>query len=76
MENTFDKYIRENNIRVLDPPTPYIHPTYINEEKLFSFLDDLIYNNKKALLIPDPDPDGLMSCKCFIDTFKLSLIHI
>lgn len=70
MENTFDKYIRENNIRVLDPPTPYIHPTYINEEKLFSFLDDLIYNNKKALLIPDPDPDGLMSCKCFIDTFK------
>lgn len=65
--NEFDRFLMENNVDVLKDVGEYQHPTFINERKLFNYLDDMLYNNKKAFLHPDCDPDGLMCVLEFKD---------
>lgn len=60
MVRDFYEFINENCSDVLNNNVTYSHPSYINEEKLFLYLDDIIKNDKKVLIVPDPDPDGLM----------------
>lgn len=65
--NEFDKFLIDNNVDVLKDIGSYRHPTFINERKLFDYLDDIFYNNKKVFVHPDCDPDGLMCCLQFIE---------
>lgn len=62
MSIDFYKFVEENCPDILNTYVPYSHPTYINEDKLFSYMDDILSNNRKVLIVPDPDPDGLLSC--------------
>lgn len=68
--NNFDKYLKDNGIEDFTNPVPYSHPTFINDVKLFGYLDDIIYNNKRVLIFGDPDPDGLLSVLQFIELFR------
>lgn len=68
--NVFDQYLTANNIDVLTDNSPYSHPTFINENKLFSALDDIIENNKRVMIFSDCDPDGLLSGTQFRDMFR------
>lgn len=65
--NEFDHFLLENDVDVLKDVGAYQHPTFINEDELFIYLDDIIYNNKKAFIHPDCDPDGLMCALQFIE---------
>lgn len=60
MSIDFYEFVEQNCPDILNTYIQYSHPTYINEDKLFSYLDDIIRNNRKVLLVPDPDLDGLM----------------
>lgn len=66
----FYEYLKNENIDILDSYLSYSHPTFINEDKLFLFIDDILMNKKRVLIVPDPDPDGLMCALVWIEFFK------
>lgn len=58
--NDFDKYLEENKI-VVDPSKFYYEsPIYVNEDRLYDCMNDIIINNKKTMIFGDCDMDGLM----------------
>lgn len=66
----FDEYLRENNIEV-DPNTFYYEtPIYFNEDRLFSFFNDIIINGRKVMVFGDCDMDGLLSAYQVQEFFK------
>lgn len=66
----FYKYLEENNLDVLNPVKGYQNVNFINENILFNWLDDLFILNKRCLVFPDCDPDGLMCALEFKELAK------
>lgn len=61
MSNVFDEFLKENDIDIDYKNLKYVHPSYINEDRLFEALDDIRLNKKRVMIFGDCDPDGLMS---------------
>lgn len=59
--NKFEKFLLENSIEV-DPSKFYYNtPIYFNEDKLFSYFNDILINDRKVMIFWDCDMDGVMS---------------
>lgn len=66
----FREYLEENNYADILQPVAYEEPIFSQEEKVFSFLDDIRENNKKVLYYGDYDTDGAMCALCFKDFLR------
>lgn len=72
--NDFDSYLDSNRIEVDINKFYYDTPIYFNEEKLFSFFNDIIINNRKVMVFGDCDMDGIM-CAYQVKEFLKKFDH-
>lgn len=63
--STFYKKLKEENLTKLLHRVEFNHLTFSTEEKVYSFLDDLRMNKKRAFIYGDYDADGLYSAKIY-----------
>lgn len=67
----FRGYLSKVGMQGILDKVEYKHPKYQQEEKIFSFLDDIVQNQRSVLVYGDYDVDGLMCALGMKDALAL-----
>lgn len=68
----FFQYLKEHGLQDILEPVELVFPTFSTEEKVFSFLRDIVENKRKTLIYGDYDVDGI-TCALVMNDYLTAL---
>lgn len=66
----FYEYLDKHDLRDVLNPVDYVAPDFINLNRVFDFLQDIVQNNKRVLIYGDYDVDGAMCILSIRDSLR------